>query len=128
MPPLIASSIFLPAGLFWFVWTSNRNITWVSQVLSGIFIGAGVVLHFLSGTAYLIDVYLLNANSALAVNICIRSMSAAAFPLFAKTMYERLGLAWATSLLGFFCVTLIPFPIALWRYRKMICGLEQIFI
>jgi DHA1 family multidrug resistance protein-like MFS transporter len=122
MPPLIASSIFLPAGLFWFAWTSNRNITWVPQVLSGIFIGAGIMLHFLSGTAYLIDVYLLNANSALAANICIRSISAAAFPLFAKPMYERLGVAWATSLLAFFCVALIPFPIVLWRYGKKIRG------
>jgi len=122
MPPLIASSILLPAGLFWFAWTSNRNITWVPQVLAGIFIGAGIMLHFLSGTAYLIDVYLLNANSAMAVNVCIRSMSAAAFPLFAKPMYERLGVAWATSLLAFFCVALIPFPIVLWRYGEKIRG------
>jgi MFS transporter, DHA1 family, multidrug resistance protein len=122
MLPLVTSSIILPTGLFWFAWTSNRNITWVPQVLSGIFIGAGIMLPFLSGTAYLIDVYLLNANSALAANICIRSMSAAAFPLFAKPMYERLGVAWATSLLAFFCVVLIPFPIVLWRYGEKIRG------
>ena len=76
------------------------------------------MLPFLSGTAYLIDVYLLNANSALAANICIRSMSAAAFPLFAKPMYQRLGVAWTTSLLAFFCVVLIPFPIVLRRYGE----------
>jgi len=122
MLPLITSSIILPTGLFWFAWTSNRNITWVPQVLSEIFIGAGIMLPFLSGTAYLIDVYLLNANSALAANICIRSMSAAVFPLFAKPMYQRLGVAWATSLLAFFCAVLIPFPIVLWRYGEKIRG------
>jgi DHA1 family multidrug resistance protein-like MFS transporter len=123
--PLIASSIILPTGLFWFAWTSNKNTTWVPQVLAGIFIGAGIMLPFLSGTAYLIDVYLLNANSALAANICIRSMSAAVFPLFGKPMYERLGVAWATSLLAFFCVALIPFPIVLWRYGEKIRGLSK---
>ena len=122
MPPLIASSILLPVGLFWFAWTSNRTITWVPQVLSGIFIGAGIMLHFLSGTIYLIDVYLLNANSALAANICIRSLAAAAFPLFAKPLYDGLGVAWATSLLAFLCVALIPFPIVLWIYGKKIRG------
>ena len=71
------------------------------------------MLHFLSGTAYLIDVYLLNANSALAVNICIRSASAAAFPLLAKPMNERLGVAWAMTLLALLYVALVPFPIVL---------------
>jgi DHA1 family multidrug resistance protein-like MFS transporter len=122
MPPLIASSVILPAGLFWFAWTSDRNTTWVPQVLAGTFIGAGIMLHFLSGTVYLIDVYLLNANSALSANICIRSASAAAFPLLAKPMYERLGVAWATTLLGFLCVALIPFPIVLWMYGNTIRG------
>ena len=122
MPPLIASSILLPVGLFWFAWTSNRSITCVPQVLSGIFIGAGIMLHFLSGTIYLIDVYLRNANSALAANICIRSIAAAAFPLFAKPLYDGLGVAWATSLLAFLCVALMPFPIVLWIYGKNIRG------
>jgi hypothetical protein len=55
--------------------------------------------------------YLLNANSALAATVCARDLMAASFPLFATQMYERLGVAWATSLLAFLCIAMIPFPI-----------------
>lgn len=48
IPMIIGGAVF-PMGLFWFAWTSNPNITWVPQVLSGIFIGAGVLMIFLQG-------------------------------------------------------------------------------
>lgn len=34
----------------------------------------------------------------------------AGFPLFAKQMYERLGLEWASTLLAFLAIPLIPIP------------------
>ena len=39
--PMFVGGAVLPAGLFWFAWTSNRNIFWVPQVLAGIPIGMG---------------------------------------------------------------------------------------
>jgi DHA1 family multidrug resistance protein-like MFS transporter len=45
--PMIIGGILLPAGMFWFGWTSNPNIIWVPQVMSGLFLGAGVLLIFL---------------------------------------------------------------------------------
>jgi hypothetical protein len=46
LPPMIIGSFILPAGLFWFARTSDPNITWVPQVLSGVFIGCGIFLVF----------------------------------------------------------------------------------
>jgi DHA1 family multidrug resistance protein-like MFS transporter len=43
LPPMIAGAFILPIGLFWFAWTSNPNITWVPQVLSGIPTGMGTL-------------------------------------------------------------------------------------
>ncbi len=124
--PLMAfSALLLPAGLFWFAWTSSPHIFWVPQVLSGILIGAGIMLNLLSSTSYLIDVYLLNANSALAAYISVRSATAAAFPLFANYMYRKLGSEWATSLLGFLCVTMAPAAWVFWRYGKRIRGFSR---
>jgi len=40
--PMIIGGAILPAGLFWFAWTSNKNISWVPQVLAGIPIGCGM--------------------------------------------------------------------------------------
>ena len=116
LPPMILGAVLLPAGLFWFAWTSSPGITWVPQVLSGIPIGMGVFLIFLQGMNYIIDVYLQYANSAMAANIMLRSISGAAFPLFTQAMYDRLGVNWATSLLAFLCVAMLPVPVLFYYY------------
>lgn len=46
LPPMIVGGCVLPIGLFWFAWTSSPNITWVPQVISGIFIGFGIFVIF----------------------------------------------------------------------------------
>jgi len=118
LPPMIIGFFILPARLFWFAWTSSPNITWVPQVLSGIFIGCGIFLVFLPSQIYIVDTYLLNVNSALAATACAHALMAAGFPLFGTQMYERLGVAWATSLLVFLCIVMIPFPILFYLYGE----------
>jgi hypothetical protein len=75
--------------------------------------------------SYLIDVYLKKANGAIAANTCIRSATAAAFPLFAEHMYKRLGPEWATSLLAFLGLAMMPVPWLFWVYGKRIRGLSS---
>ncbi|KAH0352987.1 MFS general substrate transporter, partial [Aureobasidium melanogenum] len=125
LPPMIAGSVILPIGLFWFAWTSHPDTQWAAQVVSGIFIGLGIILIFMSGVTYMVDVYLLNANSAIAVNTFIRSGVAAGFPMFATYMFDGLGVDWATSLLAFVCIALIPFPLIFWFYGKKIRSLSK---
>lgn len=84
--PMAIGGFLFPAGMFWFAWTSNPNITWVPQVLAGIPIGAGILMIFLQGFNYIIDVYLMYANSAIAANTLIRCACGAGFPLFAGIM------------------------------------------
>lgn len=123
--PMIIGAFLLPIGLFWFAWTSSPHITWVPQVIAGIPIGAGVLMIFLQGISYIIDVYLMYANSAIAGNTLIRSFAGAGFPLFATAMYHTLGVAWATSLLGFLTVAFIPVPILFFIYGKRIRQLSK---
>ncbi|KAF7925274.1 hypothetical protein BELL_0179g00090 [Botrytis elliptica] len=123
LPPMILGSLILPIGLFWFAWTSNPNITWVPQVISGIFIGWGILMIFLQGLNYIIDVYMWHANSAIAANTFLRSFAGGGFPLFAQYTFNGLGVAWATSVLAFACVVMIPAPVLFFIYgarvRKM---------
>ena len=114
--PMIIGAFLLPIGLFWFAWTSDPHISWVPQVIAGIPTGAGVILIFLQGLSYIIDVYLMHANSAIAANTLVRSLAGGGFPLFATAMYHNLGVAWATSLLGFLTVALLPVPILFYVY------------
>ena len=103
LPPMMVGGFVFPAGMFWFAWTSDPNIIWVPQVISCAFIGMGVLLIFLQGTFilpgsillflnffpglnYIVDVYTINANSAIAANTFVRSFVGAGFPLFSVAM------------------------------------------
>ena len=46
----------------------------------------------------------------MAANGLMRYTMGAVFPLFSFQMYESLGIAWATSLLGFIAVLMMPIP------------------
>jgi len=116
LPLIMVGSIILPIGLFWFAWTSTSTIIWVPQIISGFFIGAGIMLIFTNGIVFIVDIYLQSSASALAANTFIRSAAAAGLPLAAPGMYQHLGVAWATSLLGFLCVALIPAPFLFYKY------------
>ena len=85
--PMMIGAVVFPIGMFWFGWTSSPNISWVPQVLAGIPLGAGVLMIFMQGLNYIIDCYLMNANSAIAANSFLRSLCGAGFPLFATAMY-----------------------------------------
>lgn len=123
--PMMIASVLLPAGLFWFGWTSDRNVSWVPQVIAGVPIGMGILVIFMQGLNYIIDVYLMFANSAIAANTLVRSSLGGAFPLFAVQMYHKLGVNWASSLLGFITVAMIPIPVVFFIYGKKIRAMSK---
>ncbi|KAJ5418635.1 MFS transporter [Penicillium crustosum] len=118
--PMMIGSILMPAGIFWFAWTSNTSLPWAPQVVSGVFIGCGILLIFLQGMNYIIDVYKVMANSAISINAMFRGLLGAGFPLFASYMFDNLGVPWAMSLLGFLCVALVPVPFLFFIYGERI--------
>lgn len=79
----------------------------------------------MSSFNYIIDVYLMLANSAIAGNTFVRSLSGAGFPLFAVQMYNRLGVAWATTLLAFLCLAMVPIPVLFYLYGRKIRALSK---
>lgn len=82
--------------------------------------GFGMVLVFLSMMNYLIDSYLIYAASVLAASSLLRSLFGAAFPLFTSTMYENLGIHWASSVPAFLSVACVPFPFLFYKYGPLI--------
>ncbi|KAK6858083.1 MFS multidrug transporter [Apiospora arundinis] len=123
LPPMILGSVLLPAeGIFWFSWTSFPDVPALAQVFSGVLIGSGSILSFMSGILYLTEVYLAHANSALAINNFIRSTFAAAFPYIGKLLIVHIGINIGGSILGGICVFLMPFPVILWTYGSIVRG------
>ncbi|KAJ5273712.1 hypothetical protein N7478_008837 [Penicillium angulare] len=124
--PMMIGGILLPVGMFWFGWTSSPHITWMPEVISGGFLGAGVLLIFLQGLNYIIDVYTMHTNSAIAANTFFRSWLGAGSPLFASPMFHNLGVNWAMTLLGCLTAILFPVPIAFFDFWAENTNVEQI--
>lgn len=123
LPLMIFGAVLFPAGLFWFAWTAaNIHVHWIVPCLAGVMIGCGMFSVFLQCFGYLIEVYLPLANSAMASNGMVRSLFGAGFPLFASQMYSKLGVPWATSLLAFLAVAMVPIPILFFIYGARIRG------
>jgi hypothetical protein len=123
--PMMVASVLLPIGLFWFGWTSDPSISWVPQVIAGVPIGLGILVIFMQGLNYIIDVYMMFANSAIAANTLVRSTLGGAFPLFATQMYTNLGVDWASSVLGFISVAMIPIPFLFFFYGAKIRAMSK---
>ncbi|KAJ5183947.1 MFS multidrug transporter [Penicillium capsulatum] len=118
--PMIVGGFLLPIGMFWFAWTSSPSITWIPQIVSGGFLGAGILLIFLQGLNYIVDAYTIHANSAIAANSLFRSSLGAGFPMFATGMFHNLGVNWAMTLLGCLTAVLFPVPIAFFVFGPKI--------
>ncbi|KAF8825188.1 hypothetical protein HHX47_DHR7000257 [Lentinula edodes] len=111
----------LVIGTFWLGWTGNyESISWVAPAVATIFLGFGIFLIFTSFLTYLIDTYLMYCASAFAANTIIRSLVAAAFPLFTVQMFQTLGIGWAASLIGFIALLLAPSPFLFYKYGARI--------
>lgn len=122
LPPAIAGAILVPIGLFMFGWTTYRKVHWIVPIIgSGIF-GVGTLLIFSGIFTFLVEAYPLYAASALAANTFARCSFAAVFPLFGVQMYEKLGYQWATTLLAFLTVAMMPFPYIFYKYGKKLRG------
>ncbi len=85
-------------------------------ILAGLPFGIGIELTFISLLNYLTDAYEMFAASAQASSAFSRSIFAVVLPLAADPMYGRLGVAWASSLLGFLSLLMAITPFAFIRY------------
>ncbi|KAJ5085964.1 hypothetical protein N7532_010735 [Penicillium argentinense] len=124
--PAMIGSVGLPIGLFWFGWTAKVGISWAVPVVAIMLFAWGNLCVFVSTTQYIVDTYHgLTVASAMSANSLARYGLAAAFPLFTIQMYTRLGIGWASSLLGFIAVALLPVPWLFFLTGKKLRGLTQ---
>lgn len=71
---------------------------------------------FLQALNYLVDAYLMFAASAIAGNTFLRSLCGAGFPLFARQMFQGMGIQWAGTLLGCVALLLAPIPFVFYKW------------
>ncbi|KAL4905873.1 hypothetical protein BDW74DRAFT_152197 [Aspergillus multicolor] len=120
LPPMMLGSVFFAGGLFIFGWTSQRDIHWFPSMVGGACMGLGFFTIFQAALNYLIDTFQSVAASAVAANTFLRSVFAGCFPLFATAMFRNMGVPWASSVLGFIAIALIPIPYLFYVYGPRI--------
>ncbi|KAL7425043.1 hypothetical protein Q5752_000731 [Cryptotrichosporon argae] len=114
--PLMLNAILLPAGLFWFAWTSPPRFSIWALMMSGIPFGIGLLSVFQASYQYMIDAYGPFAASALAGATLVRYVVSGIVILGIPSMYNNLGYEWATSLLAFLALAMVPVPFVFYAY------------
>jgi DHA1 family multidrug resistance protein-like MFS transporter len=118
LPPMMLGAVLFAAGLFWFGGGSANDKSPAIGIVGAGCIGAGFILIFQNAVNYLIDAFTVHAASAQAANTFLRSLAGAGFPLFATPMFKNLGVNWASYLLGFIAVALIPIPVVFYVFGR----------
>ncbi|KAJ6103461.1 MFS general substrate transporter [Penicillium sp. IBT 16267x] len=105
LPYMVLFGILIPIALFWYGWAANKAV-----------FGS---CHFLAWShpalMYMIDAFPRYAASAMAAITVSRSLLGALLPLAGPPLYNRLGLGWGNSLLGFIALVMVPAPYYLWK-------------
>lgn len=115
--PALYGSLVLPIGIFWFGWSARSSVHWICPIIAQCIAFIGSYLIYTPCSFYMVDVYgaqySASANGASSFS---RYTLCAAFPLFVTQMYEKLGVGWASSLLGFVAVAMAPIPWVFYRF------------
>lgn len=120
LPMMCVGGCLFPAGLFIFALTSSPDVHWIGQLAGSVPIAMGIYIVFNQCLNYIIDTYVNTANSAIGANTFVRSFFGASFPLVGPALYHRLGVAWATGLIGLVGICMIPIPLLFYRYGHAI--------
>ncbi|KAI0169393.1 bicyclomycin resistance protein [Hypoxylon sp. FL1284] len=118
LPLLPVGAIFIPAGLFIYGWTADYHVHWIVPIIGTAVVGIGNIVVFMAIQLYLVDTFTIYAASALACNTVVRSLAGAVLPLAGLPMYQKLGIGWGNSLLGFIAVALFPVSLIIIKYGE----------
>jgi hypothetical protein len=127
LPLACIAGPFFVISSFWLGWTAREDIHWMVPTCAGVLFGMGYLCLFMALLNYLVDAYEVFAASAMAAASLSRSSFGAVLPFATRPLYNALGVAWATSLLGFLAVALcvVPFAFLKWggqmRARSKFC-------
>ena len=116
---MIPGAILVPTGLFIYGWSAQYHVFWFVPDLGAFLFAAGTIIGFQCVQTYIVDSYQRYAASAVGAATFLRSLAGFGFPLFARAMFDALGLGWGNSLLAFIGIGIgIPAPFLLWKYGE----------
>ncbi|KAH7384018.1 major facilitator superfamily domain-containing protein [Phaeosphaeria sp. MPI-PUGE-AT-0046c] len=117
IPLTIPGLLIAPIGLLLYGWAANFQVHWVVVDIGIVIACFGMQLQGIPMSAYVMDAYVEHTSSALAAQQFLRSLTAFLFPLFAPTMYEKMGYGWGNSSMALAGLVLcLPGSFILWYF------------
>ncbi|GLA26519.1 hypothetical protein AnigIFM63326_003679 [Aspergillus niger] len=120
LPLACVGAMSIVVALFWLGWTASKALHPVLPMMAGIFFGFGYLLVFIAMLNYLTDAYKEASASAQSAASATRALMAVVLPFATTPMYAKLGIHWASSLLGFVALALAGIPFAFIKYGRVI--------
>ncbi|KAK8435798.1 hypothetical protein IWX49DRAFT_610935 [Phyllosticta citricarpa] len=119
-------SVGMPMALFWFAWSARASVSYWSSLLAGVPFAWGTMAIVIGTGNYMVNTYcpLICASVFTAFGI-VRYGLGAAFPLFTIQIYTKLGVDWASSLLVFISLALLPIPWVLFKWGPKIRSMSR---
>ncbi|KAK9772583.1 putative Major facilitator superfamily (MFS) profile domain-containing protein [Seiridium cardinale] len=103
-------------SLFWLGWSANSSISFAAPLLAGLPLGCGYMLIFIALLNYLTDAYPAFAASANAASTTTRSVFAVVLPVATTSMFQRLQISGACSVLGGLSTLMCIIPVIfIWK-------------
>ena len=125
-PLMVPGALLVPIGLFIYGWSAQYHVFWLVPNIGAFLFAAGTIIGFQCVQTYIVDSYQRYAASAVGAATFLRSLAGFGFPLFARAMFDALGLGWGNSLLGFVGIAIgIPAPFLLWKYGEKLRSKSQ---
>ncbi|UKZ85520.1 uncharacterized protein TrAFT101_001375 [Trichoderma asperellum] len=126
VPMLIPGAIFLPIGILIYSWTAEAHTHWIGPNIGAVVFGASIIIGFQCIQGYMVDSYTRYAASAVSAVTVLRSLAGFGFPLFAPTMYNRLGYGIGGTVLAAVAIGIgWPSPIFLWFYGPKLRAMSK---
>ncbi|EGC44541.1 polyamine transporter 1 [Histoplasma capsulatum var. duboisii H88] len=123
IPLMLPGGLLVPIGLMTYGWTAQPHIHWIIPNIASAIFATGLIIGFQCAQAYIVDAYTQYAASATGAAAFLRTLAGFSFPLFAPSLYARLGLGWGNALLAFISAGMgIVAPALLWRYGEFLRG------
>ncbi|KAI0841941.1 MFS general substrate transporter [Hypoxylon sp. FL0890] len=119
VPIMVPGAVLIPVGLLIYGWTAEYKTHWIGPNIGAMLFAAGGIIIFQCLQGFLVDSYQRYAASAVGAATVLRSLAGFGFPLFAPSMYDRLGYGWGNTLMAFLGIAIgWPSPILLWKYGE----------
>ncbi|KAJ5633879.1 hypothetical protein N7528_001721 [Penicillium herquei] len=106
----IPGSLSVPAGLFIYGWSTDKQVHWIVPEIGNAVTGFGMIVTLMGIQTYLVDAFTRHAASAIAACTVLRSLAGGLLPLCGLKLYDKLGLGWGNTLLAFIALGVSPIP------------------